>query len=167
MRSHVFAALALVGAAAACGKTETKAAPTINMETHRGTADALMTAFAQRDAKLAVSLLPPADMLKAHFDCPGDQLVKEVQQRAERATKDITEVPKGVVMEIAAYDKSGSATKQLRAGDEFQGCKAKSPVTVHDSRIDLRTSQDGKTEFAAETFTFLKFGDEPKWFYLH
>src|SRR5262245_17349058 len=91
-------------------------ATTVNMETPRGTADGLLKAFAERNANLAVSLLPPADLLKAKFDCPGDELVKMVQQRKESAAKDVGAAPKGMTMEIAAFDKSGSSDKQLRTG---------------------------------------------------
>jgi hypothetical protein len=37
-------------------------------------------------------------------------------------------------------------------------------VTVHVSKVDLRVTQDGKTDFDGQTWTFLKFGEEPKWY---
>lgn len=158
--------LLAVGLTAGCKGGAPAATATINMETPRGTADGLLTAFGKRDAKLAVSLLPPVDQLKASFDCPEDQLVKGVTQKAESATKDMDSVPKGANIEIAQFDKSGSSDKQLRTGDEWEGCKAKKTVTLHIAKVDLRVTQDGKTDFSNQTWTFLKFGDEPKW-YLH
>jgi hypothetical protein len=165
-RMRVVGVLLVAMATGACGKGGGAAATTtVNMESPRGTADGLVKAFGEHNANLAASLLPTPELLKASFECPEDQLVKAVQARRERATKEIGEAPKGVTMEIAAFDKSGSGERQLRVGDQWEGCKAKAGVTVHTSKVDLRLTQDGKVEFDGETWTFLKFGDEPKWYY--
>jgi hypothetical protein len=153
-----------VGLVAGCKGSAPAAAAAVKMETPRGTADGLLTAFAGRDGKLAATLLPPEDLLKASFDCPDDKLVKDVNERRANTPKEMEGIPKGATVEIAQFDKSGSSDKQLRTGDEWEGCKTKKMVTVHLAKVDLRVTQDGKTDFSSQTWTFLKFGDEPKWY---
>jgi hypothetical protein len=148
-----------------CGKGGGAATTTtVKMDTPRATADGLVKAVSERNANLAVSLLPPAELVKASFDCPEDQLNKAIQAKRESAAKEMADAPKGLAVDIAAFDKSGTQEKQLRIGDTWEGCKAKALVTVHASKIDLRMTQDGKTEFDGETWTFLKLGDDPKWY---
>jgi hypothetical protein len=151
----------------ACAKKEApKPAPTVNMETPRGTADGLILAFQERSPQVALSTLPPDEVIRKNFDCPNDELVRIVKSRRDIAPKNFGEVPKGMTIDIGAFDKSGSSDQQLRAGDVYEGCKAKELVSVHNAKIDLRVTGDGKTKFEESTWTFMKFGDEPKWYYL-
>ncbi len=155
-----------MGLGVGCGKkdgAEGNSAP-VNMETPRGTADGIVRAFNEKNPNLAVSLLPPVDLVKKTFDCPADELAKRLQQNKDGAAKAIGGGAGGT-MDIAAFDKSGTTEKQLRVGDDFQGCKVKALVTVHESKIDFRMTKDGKVDFDGETWTFLKFGDEAKWYY--
>ena len=151
----------------ACAKKEAaKAAPAVNMETPRGTADGLILAFQERSAAIALSVLPPDDVIKKNFDCPNDELVRIVKSRRDVAPKNFGEAAKGMTVDIGAFDKSGSSDQQLRVGDVFEGCKAKGLISIHQAKIDLRTTRDGQTNFEESTWTFIKFGDEPRWWYL-
>ncbi len=157
--------LALAMCGLGCGKSAPPPPAPITMDSPRATADQLLRAFRERSAQIALALLPPDDLLKKSFDCPNDELVSAVKARRDRAPKDFGEVPKDMTIEIGTFDKSGSGDSQLRAGDPFQGCKAKGLINVHTSKVDLRLTKDGKTEFDSETWTFLKFGDDAKWYY--
>jgi hypothetical protein len=151
----------------ACGKKEApKAVPAVNMETPRGTADGLILAFQERSTPIALSTLPPDDVIKKNFDCPNDELVRIVKSRRDVAPKNFGEAPKDMTIDIGAFDKSGSSDQQLRPGDVFEGCKAKTLISIHNAKIDLRVTKDGQTKFEESTWTFLKFGEEPKWYYL-
>jgi hypothetical protein len=157
----VVLALALAG----CGKKtpEAPAATPVKMENPRATADTLVAAYQQRNPELAVALLPPESLLRSSFDCPEDQLVKRVAKDKETAPGVFA---KARPREIAAFDKSGTEHQQLRVGDEWRGCKAKAVIDVHNSKMDLRITEDGKTEFESETWTFLKFSEDPNWYYI-
>ena len=155
-----------VGLVACSKKDAPKAAATVNMETPRGTADGLVLAFQERSAARALSTLPPDDVIKKNFDCPNDELVRIVKARRDIAPKNFAEGPKDMAVDIGAFDKSGSTDQQLRAGDIYEGCKAKGLVSIHNAKIDLRVTKDGQTNFEESTWTFIRFGDEPKWYYL-
>jgi hypothetical protein len=159
-------ALALLAlATVACGKKEAPtAAPRYAMDTPRATAEAIVLAFKERSADIALALLPPDELIRKHFDCPEDGMVKAVAARRANAPKNFAAAPKDLVVELGAFDKSGSSDQQLRVGDEFEGCKAKALATVHKSKVDLRITQGGNTRFDEETWTFLKLGDAPKWY---
>jgi hypothetical protein len=145
-----------------CDKGGSKG-PAPKIDTPRGVADGIMQAFKDRSAAEAVALLPSEDQLKQTFDCP--QMLDRLKQRKDSADKDFTQAPKDMTIELGAFDKFGTEEKLYKVNQEVDGCKVKAPVTVHTSKLELRMTKDGKTDFDNETWTFLKFGDEEKWYY--
>jgi hypothetical protein len=158
----LIAGVALVTGVVGCGKGGT-AGPPPKTDTPRAVADGIMQAFKDRSAAEAVALLPTEDQLKAAFDCP--QVLDRLKSRKDSADKDFAQAPKDMTIELGGFDKFGTEDKLIKAGQDWDGCKVNAPVTVHTSKLVLRMTKDGKTDFDNETWTFLKFGDEEKWYY--
>jgi hypothetical protein len=160
----VVLALGLAG----CGKggESGTAPPPPKMDTPRATADAVAQAFKARSGKLAAALMPSDDQLKQAFGCPANELVTRLTGKRASAAKDFEKVPADMGVAVGEFDKQGTVEKLYKAGETYEGCKVKAPVTVHKSRLELAITKDGKVDYDGETWTFLKLAGDDKWYYV-
>lgn len=128
-------------------------------------AKAIAEAFSSKNEKAAENLLPPEELLKAHFDCPEDQLVKKRQKRLADWPAELAKAPAGMKMEVTGFDAEKSSTETLAKDADYNGCKVKEPVTVQKIKAKLKITVEGKVEEENEGFAFAKFGDKNRWYF--
>lgn len=128
-------------------------------------AKALAEAYTAKDEKLVERAAPSEEQLKAHFDCPEDQLVKRRQERVAGWPKELAKMPAGFKMEVTGFVEDKATTETLAKDADYQGCKVKEPVTIKKVKAMLKIVAEGKEETENESFTFVKFGDKERWFF--
>ncbi len=149
-----------------CGKDGGGGAPLPpKMDSPRATADAVAKAFGERSPQQALALMPTPELLKKHFECPDDSLGKRLTGKRDGAAKEFEKVPADMAIRVGEFDKQGTEEKLYKAGETYQGCKVLAPVTAHKSRLELHITKGGKTDYDGETWLFLKFGEEEKWYF--
>jgi hypothetical protein len=128
-------------------------------------ARAVADGFTSKDATIAERLLPPEELLKAHFDCPEDQLVKQRQKRLADWPQELAKAPAGMKMEVTGFIDDQASSETLARDADYKGCKVKEAVTVKKIKAELKVTVEGKVEDEDEGFTFVKFGDEERWYF--
>jgi hypothetical protein len=156
--------VALLGAVGCKSGSEVPQTASVKMDSPRATAEGVLLAIKEHNAKLGASLYVTDEQLKKHLDCPDDALAKRAAAKRAAADKDFGEAPKDVVVELAKFDKIGTEDVELRRGDAFEGCKVKGTLKRHKSKLELRSTKEGKTEFNDDAWTFVQFGEEPGWY---
>lgn len=152
----------------ACGKGDGggPASEPPKMETPKASAQSVTAAFKARSGPQALAIMPTAELLKKSFDCPGDELGKQLAGARDRVPKEFVQVPADMDVALGQFDKQGTEETVYKPGETFEGCKVKEAVTVHKSRLELQISKGGKTEYQNKTWRFFKFGTEEKWYFL-
>jgi hypothetical protein len=159
--------VAVVLALGACGKSaDGPASEPPKMETPKASATWLAKAINDRKAAAGLALLPSDDAVRKALDCPGDEIVKRLTEQRAKAPKDFEKLPPDTTVALGAFDKEGTEEKILKPGETYEGCKTKIMVTVHKARLELQFTKGGKTDYDGETWTFLKFGEEEKWYFV-
>lgn len=152
---------------AGCGKGSGPAVTgSVKMDSPRAVADGMMLAYKEHNPKLAGTLIVSDELLKKHLACPDDSLAKRVAARRAKLDAEFGQPPADTVIELAKFDKLGTKERQLRNGDEFEGCKAKGLIKSHSSRVELRLTKGGRTEFDDDSWLFAQLGEEPTWYWV-
>lgn len=133
-------------------------------ESPEAAAKGMAEGFSNKDAKMGERLLPPEDLLKAHFDCPDDKMVKSRQKRLAQWPEELAKAPAGMKMAVGAIDAAASKTDTLAKDADYEGCKVKAPVTIRELKLTLKITVDGKDKDDGETWRFVKFGDKERWY---
>jgi hypothetical protein len=159
---HVIGVLMGAALVAGCGA----AAGGPGFESPEAGAKAMAEAFSNKDEKFPEKSVPSEEQLKAHFDCPEDQLVKGRKERIDGWPKELARIPaSGIKMEVAGFEDDKASSETLAKDAEYRGCKVKEPVTLKKIKAKLKITVEGKTEEENEGFTFVEFGDKDRWFY--
>jgi hypothetical protein len=137
--------------------------PPAKMDTARSTADSVAAAFKAKSAAGLDALLPTAEQLAKVVDCDTAAVVQKLKDKVEQDLKD---VPDGTTVEIGVFDKFGTEDRQLKVGDDWDGCKVKTPFTIHRSKVELHLLHDNKTDFKDVLMPFAQLPDDPKFYYL-
>lgn len=125
----------------------------------------LFEGFSSRSEATPERILPTDDLLRAHFECPADELVKRRQERFTRWPKELARAPAGMKFELVEILDPQVDVTRLDMDAEHLGCRVKQPVTLRTVKAMIRTTTDGESEQHDDRYDFIKFGDAERWYF--
>lgn len=140
------------------------AAPT---ESPHTVAETVVAAFDQGDVERFLAVLPSEESLGRAFDCGrADTLRAALRRRLDELRSEFdSRKQANFRMRLLAFDEPGSETLELAPGDVFQGCTARTALTVHRARVSIARKRGGRNDDSHETWTFMRFDADGPWYY--